>query len=92
MLENEFIINVSKKLNISYKESKDIINIILECIAEELIKGGKVKLIGFGSFEVVRRAARKGHNPHTKKIFDIPSCNEPTFKAGKMLKELVNKN
>ena len=91
MTENDFIFAVSQKLNTSYKEAKDSISIILECITEELLKGGKVKLVDFGSFEVVRRAPRKGHNPHTGEIFDIPACNEPVFIAGKGLKELIKK-
>ena len=90
MTEAEFYSNVAKKLDISFKEAKDGVSVILECITEELLRDGKVKLVDFGSFEVVDRAPRKGHNPHTGEVFDIPACKEPVFKAGKALKELVN--
>ncbi len=89
MNETEFIMEVGKKLNIEYGDSNKQVKIILDCITEELLKGGKVKFVDFGSFEVVQRAARKGHNPHTHEIFDIPACLEPVFKPGKELKELI---
>ena len=91
MTDTEFINTFAKKFDISFKESKDIVTNITNCITEELLNGGKVKLVDFGSFEVVKRAPRKGHNPHTGEIFDIPSCNEPVFKTGKALKELINR-
>ena len=54
-------------------------------------KGDKVQLVGFGSFEVRKRAARKGRNPQTKEEIKIPASKAPVFKAGKALKDLVNK-
>lgn len=90
MNKTEFALTMSKKLNISFKVADNLLDIILETITEELIKGEKIKFIDFGSFEVVQRAARKGYNPYTKKEVPIPACNEPIFKAGKALKEAIN--
>ena len=92
MTEAEFIISVAKKLEIEYGYANKKIKAMLECVTEELLKGGKVKLVDFGSFEVVQRAARKGHNPHTHEIYDIPACLEPVFKPGKELKEIIKKS
>lgn len=89
MTEAEFIILISKKLNLEYGETNKRLKAILDCITEGLLKGEEVKLKYFGNFEVVQRAARKGHNPHTHEIFDIPACLEPTFKPGKELKEII---
>ena len=92
MSETKFISEIAKKLDISYKDANDKTNVILNCITDELLNGGKVKLVDFGSFEVVQRAARKGHNPHTHEVFDIPACLEPVFKPGKELKEIIKKS
>lgn len=91
MNKAELISAMSKKLEVSYRVADSALEVFLETISEELVKGEKIKFVDFGSFEVVRRSARKGHNPHTGEIFDIPECNEPVFKPGKALKELVNK-
>lgn len=91
MNKAELVSAMSKKLNVSFRVADDALDAILNTITEELVNGEKIKLIDFGSFEAVQRAARKGHNPHTGEIFDIPACLEPVFKPGKELKELVNK-
>lgn len=90
MNKTEFALAMSKKLNISFKVSDNLLDVILETITEELIKGEKIKFIDFGSFEVVQRAARKRFNPHIKEEILIPACNEPVFKPGKALKEKIN--
>ena len=64
---------------------------IVDVVTEALVKGDKVQLVGFGSFEVRKRAARKGRNPQTKEEIKIPASKAPVFKAGKALKDLVNK-
>lgn len=92
MNEMDFIREISKKLNIEYGEANKQVKIVLECIKEELLNGGNVKIVNFGNFEVVHRAAKKGHSPHTHEIFDIPACLEPVFKPGKELKEVVKEN
>ena len=90
MSEYEFVDSMSKIINKDYIETKKFIQSILECITEELIKGGKVKLVDFGTFEVVQRAARKGYQPYYKTEIVIPACNEPVFKAGMGRKKLIN--
>ena len=92
MNEKEFILLVAKKLEVEYGEAYREIKKILDCITEELLKGGKIKLVDFGIFEVVKRAPRKGHNPHTHEVYDIPACLEPVFKPGKQLKEIIKKS
>ncbi len=62
-----------------------------ETVSEQLKKGEKIQLVGFGTFEVVDRAARTGKNPQTGKAINIAACKAPKFKAGKALKEVVNK-
>lgn len=63
----------------------------IEVITDELTKGEKVQLVGFGTFEVAERAAREGINPLTKKPMSIPASKAPKFKAGRGLKDAVNK-
>ena len=67
------------------------LNAFIDVITESLAKEEKVQLVGFGSFEVRKRAARKGRNPQTKEEIKIPASKAPVFKAGKALKDLVNK-
>mgnify|MGYP001089292183 CR=1 FL=1 len=69
----------------------EVVTESLDVITETLQKGDKVQLVGFGSFEVRKRAARKGRNPQTKEEIKIPASKAPVFKAGKALKDLVNK-
>lgn len=90
MNKEDIVYMVSKKRDISYIDSSNRVDAILEAIKEELLNGGNVALKNFGTFEVVQRAARKGHNPHTHEVYDIPACKEPVFKPGKELKEIVN--
>ena len=70
---------------------KTTLNAFIDVVTETLVKGDKVQLVGFGSFEVRKRAARKGRNPQTKEEIKIPASKAPVFKAGKALKDLVNK-
>ena len=88
-MEYQMVESLSKKINKDYVETKRIIQAMLDCIADELIKGGKVKLVDFGSFEVVQRAQKKGYQPYYKRIIVIPACKEPVFKVGKALKETI---
>ena len=59
-------------------------------MTDELVKGEKVQMVGFGTFEVAERAEREGRNPKTKEPMTIPASKSPKFKAGKALKDLVN--
>ena len=72
------------------KDSESALNALVESITESMKKGDKVSLVGFGTFETRKRAARNGINPQTKKAIKIPATNAPAFKAGKALKDSVN--
>ena len=73
------------------KGAEATLNAFIDVVTESLAKGEKVQLVGFGSFEVRKRAARKGRKPQTKEEIKIPASKAPVFKAGKALKDLVNK-
>ena len=90
MNKAELVSALAEKNGGNRKAAEEYLNVFLEVVAETLAKREKVKLVNFGTFEVVRRAARKGHNIHTNEIFDIPAKDEPVFKAGKELKETIN--
>ena len=91
-MNNAELVNaVARKLDVPFYVAEKSVSVLLETITEELVKGTKIKFVDFGSFEVVRRAPRKGHNPRTGEEILIPDCNEPVFKPGKALKELINK-
>ena len=72
------------------KDSEKALNAALCAITEELAQGGKVQLIGFGTFEVKEVAAREGRNPKTGEIIKIDACKKPSFSASKVLKDQVN--
>ena len=91
MNKAELVSALSEKTGASKKVSETSLNALVEIITESLKKDDKVQLIGFGTFEVRKRAARKGRNPQTKEEIKIPASKAPVFKAGKALKELVNK-
>ena len=80
---------VSEKTEFSKKESAQIVDALFASIEEALAKGEKVQLIGFGTFEVRERAARKGRNPQTGAEIEIPASKVPAFKPGKALKDAV---
>ena len=91
MNKSELIAAVAAKTGETKKNAEASLEAFVDVITESLIKGDKVQLVGFGSFEVRKRAARKGRNPQTKEEIKIPASKAPVFKAGKALKELVNK-
>lgn len=91
MNKGELVIALAEKTGASKKAASESLNALLDIITEAIKKGDKVQLVGFGTFEVKQRAARKGHNPQTKEEIKIPATKAPVFKAGKALKELVNK-
>lgn len=90
MNKAELIAAIAAKTGDTKKGAEASVNAFVETIAEALVKGDKVQLVGFGSFEVRKRAARKGRNPQTKEEIKIPASKAPVFKAGKALKEKVN--
>jgi DNA-binding protein HU-beta len=91
MNKSEMVDAVAKSTKISKKDSEAAVNAFLDTVTKTLMKGDKVVLVGFGTFEVKKRAARIGRNPSTKKAMNIPESKAPVFKAGKGLKEKVNK-
>ncbi|OKZ73870.1 MAG: integration host factor subunit alpha [Clostridium sp. 26_22] len=91
MNKAELVAAISEKTGTSKKSTETSLNAFVEIVTEALKKDEKVQLVGFGSFEVRKRAARKGRNPQTKEEIKIPASKAPVFKAGKALKDIVNK-
>ena len=91
MNKAELIAAIAPKTGETKKTAEKLVNAFVETVTEALTEGDKVQLVGFGSFEVRKRAARKGRNPQTKEEIKIPASKAPVFKAGKALKDLVNK-
>ena len=91
MNKAELINAAALKADVSKKDAEAVITAALDAITEALAEGEKVQLVGFGSFEVKKRAARLGRNPKTKEAIEIPASVVPTFKAGKALKDSVAK-
>lgn len=89
MNKSEFINAVSEKSGLSKVDAKKAIEAFVETVSNELKEGGKVALLGFGSFSVTEKAARKGVNPKTKETIEIPARKSVKFKAGAELSELV---
>ena len=90
MNKTELIAAVAEKAEISKKDAEKAIKAFTDAVAEELVKGGKVHLVGFGTFEVAERAAREGRNPKSGETMTIAASKTPKFKAGKALKDQVN--
>ena len=91
MNKAELIAAIAAKTGETKKSAEETLNAFVSVVTDQLTKGDKVQLVGFGSFEVRKRAARKGRNPQTKEEIKIPASKAPVFKAGKALKDLVNK-
>ena len=86
----ELIAAVAEAANLSKKDTEAALKAFTDVVAEELKNGGKVQLVGFGTFEVGERAAREGRNPKTGETMTIEASKAPKFKAGKALKDAVN--
>ena len=91
MNKTELIAAMADQAGLSKKDAEKALKAFTDVVADELKKGGKVQMVGFGTFEVTKRAAREGINPLTKEPMSIPASKAPKFKAGKALKETVNK-
>ena len=91
MNKAELIAAVAAAAEISKKDAETAVTATLDTITTALKEGDKVQLVGFGSFEVKKRAARIGRNPKTKESIEIPASVVPVFKAGKALKDTVAK-
>lgn len=91
MNKEELVKEVAKKAKVSQKQASEILTLTLETIEKTVAKGKKVTLVGFGTFEARKRAARTGRNPQTGKEIQIPAKTVPAFSAGKKFKETVSK-
>lgn len=90
MTKAELVANVAAKAELSKKDTEKAVAAVFETIKQALIEGDKVQVLGFGTFELRNRSARKGRNPQSGEVIDIPASKLPSFKAGKALKEAVN--
>lgn len=92
MNKSELVASIAEKSDLSKKEAETALNAFLSTVEEALIDGDKVQLVGFGTFEVRERKAREGRNPRNpEEVIKIPASKAPVFRAGKALKETVNK-
>ena len=91
MNKTELVVSIAEKAAISTKDAEKAPSAFLDTVVDELKKGEKVQLVGFGTFEVRERAARTGINPRTKQTIEISASKNPVFKAGKALKDSISK-
>ena len=90
MNKAELVSAIAEKTELSRKDAEKALKAFTEVVEEELKKGEKIQLVGFGTFEVSERAERTGRNPQTGKEMTIPASKAPKFKAGKALKDMIN--
>jgi len=91
MNKTELVAAIAEKTELSKKDAEKALKAFTDVVAEELKKGEKIQLVGFGTFEVAERPEREGRNPSTGKAMKIAASKSPKFKAGKALKDTVNK-
>ncbi|MGB9804778.1 MULTISPECIES: HU family DNA-binding protein [Desulfofundulus] len=90
MNKAELISQVAEKTELTKKDAEKAVSAVLAAIEEALARGDKVQLVGFGTFEIRERAARKGRNPQTGEEIEIAAARVPVFKAGKALRDAVS--
>jgi len=88
---NDLIAQVTNKVGLKKAEATKAVDCVFDTITTSLKKGNEVRLVGFGTFSVARRKASAGRNPRTGEAIKIPASNQPKFKAGKGLKDAVNR-
>lgn len=86
----ELVAAIAEKSELTKVDAEKALKAFIDTVTDELKNGGKVQLVGFGSFEVAERAARKGRNPKTSEEIMIPASKSPKFKVGKAFKDVVN--
>lgn len=91
MNKTQLVEAMAKDAKLTKKDAEAALKSFISVVSKELKKGGKVQLIGFGTFEVGKRAARTARNPQTGAVIKVPASKAPKFKAGKALKSLCNK-
>ena len=89
MNKTELVAAIAEKTELSKKDAEAALKAFVDVVSDELKKGEKVQLVGFGTFEVSERAAREGRNPQTGKTMKIEASKSPKFKAGKALNDFV---
>ena len=90
MNKTELVAAIAEKTELSKKDAEKALKAFTDVVAEELKKGEKIQLVGFGTFEVAERPEREGRNPSTGKAMKIAASKAPKFKAGKALKDIIN--
>ena len=90
MNKTELVAAIAEQTELSKKDAEKALKAYTDIVADELKKGEKVQLVGFGTFEVSERAAREGRNPQTGETMEIKASKTPKFKAGKALKDMMN--
>ena len=90
MNKTELVAAIGEQAELSKKDSEKALKAFIDVVSDELKKGEKIQLVGFGTFEVIERAAREGRNPLTGEKMKIKASKAPKFKAGKALKDAVN--
>ena len=90
MNKTELVAAIAEQTELSKKDAEKALKAFTDIVADELKKGEKVQLVGFGTFEVSERAAREGRNPQSGEPMKIAACKAPKFKAGKALKDMIN--
>ena len=91
MNKSELVAAIAEKSELTKKDAEKALKAFTDVVTEELKAGNKIQLVGFGTFEVAKREAREGRNPQTGEPMPIPASVAPKFKAGKALKDEVNK-
>lgn len=92
MNKAELVTKIAEKSGLTKKDAEAALNGFMKSVEEALVEGDKISLVGFGTFESRERAARQGRNPRNpEEVIEIEACKAPVFKAGKSLKEMINK-
>ena len=91
MNKTDLIAAIAAQASLTKKDAEKALSAVINSITNAMAEGDKVQLVGFGTFEVRARDARQGKNPRTGEIINIPASKVPAFKAGKALKDIVNK-
>ncbi len=91
MKKSELVAAIAEKAELKKVDAEKALNAFVDAVTEALAKGDKIALVGFGTFETKKRAARTGKNPQTGAVIKIAASTVPAFKAGRGLKDAVNK-
>ena len=90
MNKTELVTAIAEITELTKKDADNALKAFIDVVTDELVKGEKIQLVGFGTFEVSERPAREGRNPQTGETMEIKASKAPKFKAGKALKDIIN--